>query len=80
MRLTALAVITSLALGSGCTLLGAVTGAGVGTIVNHVGSSPHERIPVGVMVLFGGLIGFFVDVVILTSIGNLFNDLEKWGD
>jgi hypothetical protein len=80
MRILALVVAGSVALaGTGCTLVGAGTGALTGSAINHSidPASPH-RIRVGIPTFVGAAVGIICDIAILTAISQKSDPLRPF--
>lgn len=70
MRVLALVALGSVALaGTGCTLVGAGTGAIAGMTINHViGPTSPDRIRVGIPTFVGAAVGIILDIAIITAL------------
>ncbi len=79
MRILALVAVGSIALaGTGCTALGAGTGALAAVTANHFidPASPH-RIPVGVSTGVGAAMGFIIDMLVVTALNHALEPLHN---
>jgi hypothetical protein len=79
MRILALVAVGSVALaGTGCTALGAGTGALAAVTANHFidPASPH-RIPVGVSTGVGAAMGFIIDMVVISALNHALEPLHN---
>jgi hypothetical protein len=79
MRILALVAVASVALaGTGCTVVGAGTGALAAATANHFidPASPH-RIPVGVSTGVGAAMGFVIDMVIISALNHALEPLHN---